>query len=73
MEPTKGRYDKILVVNELRFRSGKPSVAFALLNRGNVPRTLRILLFTVGIALTAAVAALAFVSFTRKVATFRTA
>jgi two-component system NtrC family sensor kinase len=48
-------------------------VAFALLNRADVPRSLRILLFTIGIALTAAVAALAFVSFTRKVATFRTA
>jgi len=48
-------------------------VAFALLNRGNVPRSLRILLLTVGIALTAAVTALAFLSFTRKVATFRTA
>ena len=48
-------------------------MAFALLNRGNVPRKLRIVLLALGIALTAAVAALAFVSFTRKVATFRTA
>ncbi|HVE65472.1 MAG TPA: PDZ domain-containing protein, partial [Thermoanaerobaculia bacterium] len=48
-------------------------MAFALLNRGNVPRSLRFLVLAVGIALTAAVAALAFVSFTRKVATFRTA
>ena len=38
-----------------------------------MPRSLRILLLTVGIAVTAAVTALAFVSFTRKVATFRTA
>jgi two-component system NtrC family sensor kinase len=58
---------------ELRSAARKSERGIRIAESPTVPRVSRILLLALGLALTAAVGGLAFLSFTRKVATFRTA